>query len=422
MAGVGQKFKNFVRRVPNAPAFRAFRYRDFRLLWTGAFISFTGVQVQGIAQGYLVYKMTGDLAMLALIMFATMVPVSFFGPVLGVFADILDRRKVMVISMIILSLGSLFLGFAVTFNFIEYWHLIAIALVNGFVMTIETPARQSIVREVVPEKELVAAVPTMAMTFNLARVAGPAIGAILISQVGEGICFWVNALSFAGLIFATLAIRADLSPKLREPQPMRDLLTEGMLYVMKHKSLRVLFFMEATTSFFGIFYIALMPAIAKDMLGLGAVGLGKAMSSIGIGAFCGLILLVSISHKPFKPLMGRIAMTTFAITMITLAYVKEPLLAYPLFALLGASTMIQFNTTNTLFQLISPDRLRGRVLSMHMWAITGFAPLGILLFGYVSQQSSLSTVFLIGGSAIGCGAALGWVFRGLVKEPELSAA
>ena len=380
-------------------------------------VSFTGVQIQSIAQGYLVYEMTGDVAKLGFVMFATLLPVSLFGPILGVFSDVLDRRKIMVVASVILSAGAAFLGFAAHYGFIQYWHIVAVAVVSGFVLTIENPSRQSIVREVVPDEHLAAAVPAMGMTFNLARVAGPALGAALILAVGPELCFWVNAVTFSAIIFATLAIRTDISAKHRETQPIRDLITEGMLYTMRQKSLRTLFLLESTTSLCGIFYLALMPAIAKDMLGLGPDGLGDALSSVGLGALLGLILMMSISHMRIKPLLVRIAMSVFAVSMISVAFVREPWVAFVLFGLMGAATMMQFNTTNTLFQLIAPERLRGRVLSMHMWAIMGVSPIGILAFGWISRQTSLQVAFLIGGGAIGVGAIVGWLYRGLVQEP-----
>jgi MFS family permease len=416
---VGAKALDLLRRAGRAPAFRALHHRDFRLLWSGAVVSFTGVQVQGVAQGYLVYEMTGDEAMLGLVMFASLAPVSLFGPVLGVFSDVWDRRTIMVVASVVLALGAAFLGTAAHYGFIQYWHLIAVALMNGFVTTLENPARQSIVREVVPEYDLPAAVPSMGMTFNLARVVGPAIGGILTYRVGPEWCFWINALSFAGMIGATLMIRADLSPKEREPQPVRDLLTEGMLYTMRDKALRTLFFLESVTSFFGIFYLGLMAAIAKDMLGLDAKGLGAAMSSVGFGALVGLVALVSVSHRPWKPLIVRLAMSVFAVAMLVVGLVHVAWLAFVMFGVMGACTMLQFNTTNTLFQILSPAQLRGRVLSMHMWAVMGVSPFGTLFFGWFAGRTSLPAAFLLGGSVMAVGAAFAWGLRRNVYEPEL---
>lgn len=380
-------------------------------------VSFTGSQIQGLAQGFLVYELTGDKALLAFVLFANMVPVSFLGPVFGVFADVMDRRKVLIFSMIVLACSSAFLGFAAHQGYLQYWHIIAAAVLNGLIMTIETPARQSIVREVVPPEDLSAAIPTMGMTFNLARAVGPAIGGLLVFYIGTESCFWINAVSYSGLIYAAVAIRADLSAKERSPQPIRDLLTEGMLYTLREKSLKTLFLLECVTSFFGVFYMALMPAIAKDVLHLDEKGLGVGMSCIGIGAMTALVMLASLSQKRYKALLIRIAMSVFAGALLGLSFVSSPWIAYILLGLLGAAMMTQFNTTNTLFQLIAPENLRGRVLSMHMWAITGVSPLGILLFGWISRQSSLQMAFWIGGGVVAVGAVFGWLLRKNVVEP-----
>jgi MFS family permease len=411
-----------VGRFASLPALRAFRHRDFRLLWAGAVVSFTGSQIQGLAQGFLVYELTGDKALLAFVMFANMVPVSLLGPVFGVFADVMDRRKVLVTSMVVFGLASAFLGYAAHQGFIQYWHIIAAALVNGLLMTIETPARQSIVREVVPPEDLSAAIPSMGMTFNLARIVGPAIGGLLVFYLGTESCFWINAVSYGALIVAALAIKTDLSAKEREPQPIRDLLAEGMLYTLRERTLRTLFFLECVTSVFGVWYMALMPAIAKDVLGLDEKGLGIGMSCIGIGAISALIMLASLSQRRYKALLIRIAMTVFTLALLGLSFVTVPWVAFILVGCLGAAMMTQFNTTNTLFQMISPARLRGRVLSMHMWAISGATPFGIILFGWVSREASLQVAFWIGGAAVGVGAIASWRLRTHVTEPELYAA
>ena len=385
-------------------------------------LSFTGTRIQGVAEGYLVYNLTGDPAKLAMVTFANLVPISVLGPVLGVFADVLDRRKVLVVSMVLMALGAAFLGFAAHGGFLAYWHIIVIALMNGLVSTIETPTRQSIVRDVVPAEDLPSAVPTMAMTFNVARAAGPAIGGLLAGWLGAEFCFWVNAVSFLALVYSALAIRADLRAKEREPQPIRDLITEGMLYTMRERSLRTLFILECTTSFFGIFYLGLMPAIVKELFHTGELGLGLALSSIGIGALVGLVALAFISHLPYKPLMVRLSMTVFALAMLPLGFVHKLWIANLLFAVLGAATIVQFNTTNTLFQLIAPERLRGRVLSMHLWAIAGVSPIGTLLLGWVSRQASLQVAFWVGGGAVAVGAAAGWIASGQITEPDLTLA
>ncbi|MFY9233218.1 MAG: MFS transporter [Fimbriimonadaceae bacterium] len=397
--------------LPTSP----FAYRDFRLLWIGAFLSFMGSWIQNIAQGWLVFEMTRDPAKLGLVTFLGMAPVSLFGPFAGSLADMFNKRTVLILTQAVFACGSLFLAAATYFGFVEYWHILIVAVVVGMAGCIEMPTRQSIVSRVVPPELLPKAIPFNAMTFNLARLLGPAIGAVLLANFGPEVCYGVNGLSYIALILAAMAIKADLSAMHREPQPIKDLLFEGLLYTMRDKRLKTLFFMEATVSAFGLFYLPLMPAIAKEMLGLDKIGLGWAMTSVGVGAISGLLLMTRISHKPVRAMTVRVTMTTFALAMFVLSVSTTPYLAFPMLALMGMSAIMQFNTTNTLFQLLSPEHLRGRVLAMHIWALAGAGSVFPFLFGGLASQTSLRVALAVGASCVLIGAIAGWLNRkGLV--------
>lgn len=397
--------------APAGGTLRAFRHRDFRLLWIGAFVSFTGSWVQSVAQGWLVFELTRDPAKLALVTFIGMAPVSIFGMFAGTLADTLNRRMVLVAAQTIFGLGALFLAYATLGGFVQYWHILAVAGVLGLVSAIETPTRQSIVSSVVPEEDLASAVPLNALTFNTARMVGPAIGGILLAQFGPGTCYLINGLSYLAMISAVVALRVDLRAVGREPQPLGDLLLAGVRYTMHDERLRTLFLMEATVSLFGLFYIALMPAIAKEMFHLGQVGLGNAMTSMGVGAVIGLLTVARLSHLPYKATVVRSAMTAIGVGLVGLSFAPSPWVAFPLFALIGGAGVMQFNTTNTLFQLLSPPELRGRVIAMHIWALSGLAPFGALFFGWLARQAGLREALLAGGSCVTAGAVLGWIHR-----------
>ncbi|MCB0827003.1 MAG: MFS transporter [Armatimonadetes bacterium] len=401
------------------PGWRVYKHIDFRILWIGSFLSFTGTQIQNVAQGDLVYQLTGTKVSLGAIAFFGMIPVTILGPILAFFSDILDRRKVLLWAMTGYAAGAGVLTAGIYMGWIQYWMILAVALVNGLIFTIEQPSRQSIVRSIVPPEDLSAAIPAQGMTFNFARSVGPAIGGLLTAAFGPAICFAINTVSYFGIFFATMKMKADLSPVSKSPEPIKDLIFEGMLYTFRTKALRVLFLMEATTSLCGIYYLSMMPAIVKDILGLDAKGLGVAFSCVGIGALLSLIVISSQADKQMKPLIIRIAMSTFAIAMFGLSVSNVPVLSFACLALLGASTMAQFNTTNTMFQLIAPHRLKGRVLAMHMWAVAGLSPIGSLMFGKLADWTNLPTVLLISSGVIAFGATMGWVYRKAVVEPKV---
>lgn len=396
---------------------RVFRHRDFRLLWSGSFLSFTGSWVQSIAQGWLVYEITHDEAKLAFVTFCAMAPVSVFGPFAGALSDTFNKRKVLVFTQSVFGLCAIFLMVATwprpgaPLGFVQYWHVLVVSVIVGLMACLEMPTRQSVISRVVPAEELTMAVPFNAMTFNFARVVGPAIGGILLSAFGPRACYGVNGVSYLALILAALAIRADLGAGTREPQPIKDLLFEGMLYTFRDLRLRTLFVMESIVSIFGLFYISLMPAIAKDMLGLDEKGLGLSMTFIGVGAFFGLVLMVMTSHRPVKALVVRVSMVLIGLGLSILAFARSGPAAFPILALIGMAAIMQFNTTNTLFQLLSPDRLRGRVLAMHIWALSGLSPFGVLFFGWLAHRTSLELALHVGGGCVLAGAIWGWLFR-----------
>jgi MFS family permease len=399
------------------PFVRAFRSADFRLLWIGAFVSFTGGMVQNVAQGYVVFEKTGSNAKLAFVTFAFMVPMSVLSPFSGVVADLFDRRRVLVLSMALSAIGPAWLAFAAFTGRVEYWHFVAVALAGGMVQTFEVPTRQAVVRSVVPPQDLPGAIPAQAMTFNLARVAGPALGGIVYAVAGPWLCFALNALSYGALAGAAMALRADLSPPTRTPQPIGDLLTEGVRFVFRDPSLRLLFMMEAATSVLGTFYISQAAALTSGVWGLDARGLGVALTCVGVGAVAGLTFNAAVSGRQWRTSQALAGMLTVAVALVLLSQCRSAAWGMPVLALLGAGVIVQFNSTNALFQMLSSDKLRGRVLSMHIWAISGLAPLGVIAFGWVSEAVGLPNALLGGGLALLTAWVLALASRSQLREP-----
>lgn len=387
-----------------------FKYRDFRLLWFGAMFSFFGSWIQSVAQGWLVYDLTRDEQKLVFVAFAGMLPVSLVGPLAGALVDRFDKRKTLVACQSVFGINALLLAYFIYSRQVEYWHILVVAVLNGFASALEMPTRQSLISAVVPKPVLSTAVPLQALTFNLSRVMGPAIGGILLKSFGAFSCYLANGLSYLGLIVAVLVMRADLSASKAEPQPIYDLLTEGLHYTFREARLRMLFLMETTVSVFGLAYIPLIPAFAEEVLKLGK-DLGQIYVAIGVGSISGLLTIIYISQKPWKSVIVRLAMTSIGVALVALSFAKTREVAYPLFAVLGFSTVVQFNTTNTLFQLIAPPNLRGRALAMHIWALSGSAPIALPLFGWLAHQFSVGMAVLVGGTAVVLGATFGWLSK-----------
>lgn len=404
------------------PALRAMRHRDFRWLWLGAFFSFTGSQIQNVAQQDLIIKSTGSPFMLSMVSFSIMLPVSLFGPFLGVVADMYDKRKVLIACMLVSAIGPIVLGTTMSVKSHAYWMFLLVGFVAGFVQCVEVPTRQSVVRAVVDESDLAAAIPAQASTFNLAKILGPAVAGPLVLRFGPASCFWLNGISFFALAFAAFVIKADLRPVERRVEPVRDLVAEGFLYTLRSPDLRTLFLMESATSVFGAFYLAQMSAIVYQQLKSNEAGLATAFAIGGVGALLGLFTTASLSAKPFKPTLIRVSMSVMAVSTFLLGLTRSTLPAFALLLVMGVCMIMQFNTTNTLFQLIAPPALRGRVISMHMWAISGVAPLGVLLFGQVSEVWGTHVSLMTGGACLVAVAAWGWRASRNIKEPVFGAA
>ncbi|MER3496578.1 MAG: hypothetical protein C4320_07255 [Armatimonadota bacterium] len=339
---------------------RVFRHRDFRLLFIGALFSFTGSWIQNVAQGYLVYELTGSKERLALISFMGMIPVTFLGPVGGGLVDSFDRRKLLAGAQVVLALGAGFLAVATFFHFVQYWMVLTVAVVSGTTGALETPARQAVVGVVVPPEDLSAALPMQAMPFNLARVVGPAIGGFLVAKYGAGSCYALNALSFSALIYAALAIHAELRPKERRGGSLWDIVLEGARYVFYESRLRRLFLYETSLSFFGLFYLSMLPAIAKDLLRVGPDGLGRCYTAAGLGAVAALFVNSWTSQHPVKGTLIKVALTLFTLALVGLSVASSAVPALIALGVLGFSAVVVFNTTNLLFQLIAPPAMRER--------------------------------------------------------------
>lgn len=404
-------------RETDQPFVRAFRSGDFRLLWAGAFLSFTGGMVQNVAQGYVVYEITGSNAKLAAVTVAFMIPMSVFSPVGGVVADLFDRRRVLVYAMLLSALGPAWLAFATFTGRLQYWHFLAVSLVGGLIQCVEVPTRQAVVREVVDPEDLPGAIPAQAMTFNFARVVGPTIGGLVYAAVGPWLCFLINSLSYGALAGSALRIRRDLSAPAREAQPLFDLITGGIRYVFQDKALRMLFLMEAATSVLGMFYVSQMPALARSVWGLDAKGLGVSMSFIGIGAVCGLVFNAAVAGMRWRTRQALFAMLLVSIGLALLGSLPGPSTGFFALMLIGAAIIVQFNSTNALFQMLSTAKLRGRVLSMHMWAISGLAPVGIFLFGWIAELVGLRLALQLGGMVLFVSWLVAFFNRKSLREP-----
>ncbi|HWP30455.1 MAG TPA: MFS transporter [Fimbriimonadales bacterium] len=395
---------------------QALRHRDFRLWWIGAFLSFVGTWVQNTGQQWLVYELTGSETALGLLTFLQSAPMFLLGPLGGWLADHCNKRIVLITASSIFALSAFMLAIAVWTNQISFFLIAIFALVNGCTAVIEIPTRLSTIAQIVPQEELANALPLNSATFNTARVVGPVIGGILLNAFGASVCYFVNGISYAAIILALLAIQADLRAPQHESAPLFETLFDGIRHVFREKAFLMLVSMMSTTSFFGMYYLSQISSLAKARLHLAEGGYSLLFTSSGIGALVGLTLLATTSHKPYKGLVVSIAMLGFGCSMIGLSLVTLPVAAMLCLGFMGMFGIMQMVGTNTLLQYYSPPELRGRVVAVHAWSLSGLSPFGAILFGWIGERSGLGTAFSISGFVIASIAFLVLLFGGAIRS------
>jgi MFS family permease len=274
---------------------RALRHRNYRLFFSGQLISLVGTWMQGIAESWLVYRLTGSAALLGVAGFASQIPVLFLATIGGSVADRYNRHRILVVTQTASMILPLTLAALVFSGRVQVWHVFALAAGLGIVNAFDVPARQSFVVEMVGKEDLVNAIALNSSIVNAARAIGPAVAGILMAAVGEGWCFLINGVSYIAVITGLLMMK--LPPRLQTDRPPAAFahVTHGFRYVRATTPVRDLLLMVGLVSFAGMPYSTLMPIFAEEILHGGARGLGLLMASAGVGSLCGALMLASRS-------------------------------------------------------------------------------------------------------------------------------
>jgi predicted MFS family arabinose efflux permease len=384
--------------VRRGSTFQAMRSPVFRRYWVGAFLSFVGSWIQNVAQSWLVYELTRSEFLLGVVGFASGLPMLFLAPVGGALADRWNRRNILLITQSLFALSALVLATLTYTGLIRYEYIVAIALLNGLVLTVDLPTRQSLVAHLVPRADLANGIALNAAAFHTARILGPAIGGLLLEWVGAAPCFLVNALSFSAILLALLSLRIQPSTDGRAPTSILQSLREGVAFVRARRGLMLLWLNVLVLSTFGLSYLVLLPVFAAEVLQVGKTGLGQLYTVAGIGSLAGLLLTARLSGEFPRGWLVILAANGFAWSVIGFALTTHPLLAKGLLMLAGMFGVMQLVSTNTALQTAAPDYLRGRVVSLHTWAINAPAPFASLLIGKLAQLWGAPTAVVVSTS------------------------
>jgi MFS family permease len=377
---------------------RALRHRNYRLFASGQVISLIGTWMQSVAESWLVYRLTGSPLLLGVVGFANRIPVFLFSTVGGAVADRYNRHRVVLATQIASMCLASLLAFLTLTHLVQVWHLMAIAALLGIVNAIDIPTRQSFVVELVAREDLQNAIALNSSMFNGARIVGPAVAGVLVAVVGEGWCFFANAVSYIAVIASLLLMRAPSAAPTARPASIRAHVAEGFRFVLRSRPIVVILLLLGFVSLMGTPYSVLMPIIADQTFHAGSRGLGLLMGASGVGALIGALTLARrVGLHGYGRTIGLAAMG-LGLSLIAFSTVRYFWLGVALLLPAGFAMMTQMAASNTLIQSMIPNSLRGRVMAVYSMMFMGMAPIGALLAGALAGWLGATTTVAIGGA------------------------
>ena len=374
----------------------ALGYRDFRVLWLGACTSSIGTWMQKVAQSWLVLEITDSASYLALDAFLGELPILLFTLIGGVVADRRDRRRLLLASQVVQMISAFALAILVVGGWVHIWHVLALSFLSGCAQAFGGPAYQSLVPSLVHKDHLPNAVALNSIQFNIARVIGPLLAGVTLHTLGSASCFTVNGLSFLVVIAALLSLRTPQVAPAGQRRMMDELRT-GLVYVRDQAAVRRLTLLALASTFLGVPLLTFLPVFARNVFHEGVGQYSQMMAWSGIGAVAGALVVAWLGRFAH---MGRTALTVqvlFGALTVAFALSRELWVSYLLLAVTGAALMVVFSLLTSLVQLIAPNEMRGRVMSIYMVAFRGGMPLGSLVTGLAIDRVGAPAAIAVNG-------------------------
>ncbi|MGC8800654.1 MFS transporter [Chloroflexus sp.] len=396
-----------------AAIFRALRHRNYRLFFIGQLISLTGTWMQSVAQGWLVLRLSDSPFLLGATAAANSLPVLLFSLFAGTVADRFPKRRILLVTQSTAMVLAAILAFLTFSGVVQIWHVMILALLLGIVNAFDAPARQAFTVEMVGREDLLNAIALNSSIFNGARTVGPALAGMVVAWIGEGPTFLFNTLSFGAVLTSLLLMRLDT--QLHRGPHRGGMLRAGLAYIAGEPHVRALLLRAGAVSFFCFVHIPLLPIFARDILQIGATGLGWLSAASGCGSLVAALILAQLRDDAPRGKLLSIAATIYAPLLMMFTQVRSLPLALLFISLCGWAGVTTMALTNTLIQLTVPDELRGRVMSVFTLLLMGLSPLGGMLAGSIAELvGSVPTV--VAGSAV-----IGWLLVLLVEwqTPQL---
>ena len=397
----------------------AFSHRNYRLFFGGQLISLIGTWMTTVAQSWLVLQLTGnpfDLGLIAVFQFGPVLVLGLFG---GLIADSLPKRPTMYVTQTVAMIVSFLLFVLAASGRVHVWQVFALAAVMGIRNAVDMPTRQAFAVEMVGKGDIGNAVALNSAMFNGARVLGPAIAGLTIGAFGVSVAFLIDGFSFLAVLLGLFLMRAEElrpAPRIDRPTTVREVghnLADGLRYVRRTGIVLLSVTIVGVVATFGINFNVLIPPLAQDVLHVGASGYGFLMAASGLGSLVAALAIAFGGTKAVRMLWGALVL---GLSQVVMGFVGS----YPADLLLmfaaGAGSITMMATANTTIQLVVPDMLRGRVMSVYLTVFAGTSPIGGLLFGALAANAGAQAAIAIGGGLSAVAALLGFVWLRRVQR------
>ena len=376
--------------------FKAFQYRDFRLMWVGACTSSIGTWMQIVAQGWLIYRLSHSSFLLGLDQFLGGLPIFLFTLIGGVIADRVERRKILLVSQYIQMASAAILTVLVATGKVQVWEILSLSFVSGLAQAFGGPAYSALIPTLVDRDDMPNAIALNSIQFNLAVTVGPALAGITLAKLGEKWCFGLNAISFLAPIITLSMISARFLPA-KSTETMFKSLLQGFRFIWRQGAMVGIVVLAFTMTFLSMPTRTYIPVFVTDIFNRGAETYGNMLSLMGIGSIIGSLAMAGAGNIARKGQFALSMLICLGAGMSIFSFSKLLPLSYVVLVVVGASMMAVFATVISLVQLIVTNEMRGRVMSVYNFAFRGGMPMGNLATSWLVPKYTAPLVLGING-------------------------
>lgn len=376
--------------------FKAFEYRDFRLMWFGACTSSIGTWMQIVAQGWLIYRLSHSAFLLALDQFLAGIPVFLFSLIGGVVADRVDRRKVLLMSQYIQMASAGILTFLVAANLVHVWQILSLSFVTGLAQSFGGPAYSALIPTLVDREDMPNAIALNSIQFNLAVTVGPALAGLTLAKLGEVWCFGLNAVSFIAPVISLLIISTRFLPQ-KSTESIFSSLKQGIRFVREQAGMVALIVLGFCMTALSMPVRTYFPVFVHDIFHRGPETYGNLLSLMGVGSICGSLGVAGGGKLAAKGRFALVMLICLGAGISIFSFSKSLPVSYSVLVVVGASMMAVFATVTSLVQLITTNEMRGRVISVYNCAFRGGMPMGNLVSGWLVPAFTAPIVLGVNG-------------------------